>query len=48
MKKLLLALFISNLCHSQSDIISLNIEEAVKYGIENNRNLKKNTYIAST
>ena len=40
MKKLLLALFISNLCYSQSDIVSLNIEDAVKYGIENNRNLK--------
>ena len=40
MKKLLLALFISNLCYSQSGIVSLNIEDAVKYGIENNRNLK--------
>ncbi len=40
MKKLLLSLFISNLCYSQSDIVSLDIEDAVKYGIENNRNLK--------
>ena len=40
MKKLLLVLFISNICYSQSEVVSLSIEDAVKYGIENNRNLK--------
>ena len=40
MRKLLLVLFISNICYSQSEVVSLSIEDAVKYGIENNRNLK--------
>tara|TARA_B100000989_G_scaffold92811_1_gene67219 strand:- start:740 stop:2065 length:1326 start_codon:yes stop_codon:yes gene_type:complete len=40
MKKLLLVLIISNICYSQSEVVSLSIEDAVKYGIENNRNLK--------
>ena len=40
MRKLLLVLFISNICYSQSEFVSLSIEDAVKYGIENNRNLK--------
>ena len=40
MRKLLLALFISNICYSQQEVVSLSIEDAVKYGIENNRNLK--------
>ncbi len=40
MRKLLLILFISNICYSQSEVVSLSIEDAVKYGIENNRNLK--------
>lgn len=40
MRKLLLLLFISNICYSQSEVVSLSIEDAVKYGIENNRNLK--------
>jgi outer membrane protein TolC len=40
MRKLLLVLFISNICYSQSEVVRLSIEDAVKYGIENNRNLK--------
>ena len=40
MRKFLLVLFISNICYSQSEVVSLSIEDAVKYGIENNRNLK--------
>ena len=40
MRKLLLILFISSFCYSQSEVVSLSIEDAVKYGIENNRNLK--------
>ena len=40
MRKLLLVLFISNICYSQSEVVSLSIEDAVKYGIEYNRNLK--------
>ncbi len=40
MKKLLLILIISNMCYSQSEVVSLSIEDAVIYGIENNRNLK--------
>ena len=40
MRKLLLVLLISNICYSQSEVVSLSIEDAVKYGIENNRNLK--------
>ena len=40
MRKLLLVLFISNICYSQSEVVSLSIEDAIKYGIENNRNLK--------
>ena len=40
MRKLLLVIFISNICYSQSEVVSLSIEDAVKYGIENNRNLK--------
>ena len=40
MRKLLLVLFISNICYSQTEVVSLSIEDAVKYGIENNRNLK--------
>ena len=40
MRKLLFVLFISNICYSQTEVVSLSIEDAVKYGIENNRNLK--------
>ena len=40
MRKLLFVLFISNICYSQSEVVSLSIEDAVRYGIENNRNLK--------
>tara|TARA_Y200000002_G_scaffold169260_1_gene139593 strand:- start:6899 stop:8248 length:1350 start_codon:yes stop_codon:yes gene_type:complete len=40
MRKLFFIILISNICNSQSEVVSLSIEDAVKYGIENNRNLK--------
>ena len=40
MRKLLFLLFISTVCFSQSEVVSLSIEDAIEYGIENNRNLK--------
>ena len=40
MRKLFFIILISNICNSQSEVVSLSIEDAVKYGVENNRNLK--------
>ena len=40
MRKLLLIFLISSFCYSQSTKVSLSIEDAVRYGIENNKNLK--------
>ncbi len=49
MRKLLLVLFISNICYSQSEFVSLSIEDAVKYGIENKEYLNQKDFnIADT
>ena len=40
MRKLLLIIFFSSTVLAQDNLLSLNLEEAIKYGIENNRNLK--------
>ena len=40
MKKIILAIFISNFCYSQNEIVSLSLDEAIEFGIENNRSLK--------
>ncbi len=40
MRKIVFLLFISTVCFSQSEVVSLSIEDAIEYGIENNRNLK--------
>jgi len=40
MKKIILAIFITNFCYSQNEIVSLSLEEAIEFGIENNRSLK--------
>ncbi len=40
MRKLLLIIFFSSTVLAQDDLLSLSLEEAVEYGIENNRNLK--------
>lgn len=40
MKKIILAIFITTFCSSQNEIVSLSLEEAIEFGIENNRSLK--------
>ena len=40
MRKLLLIIFFSSTVLAQDNLLSLNLEEAIEYGIENNRNLK--------
>jgi len=40
MKKIILVIFITNLCYSQNDIVSLSLKEAIEFGMENNRSLK--------
>ena len=40
MRKLLLIIFFSSTVLAQDDILSLSLNEAVEYGIENNRNLR--------
>jgi outer membrane protein TolC len=40
MKKIILAIFITNFCYSQNEIVSLSLDEAIEFGIENNRSLK--------
>ena len=40
MRKLLLIIFFSSTLLAQDDILSLSLNEAVEYGIENNRNLR--------
>mgnify|MGYP001254751544 CR=1 FL=1 len=40
MKKLLLIIFFSSTVLAQDDLLSLSLDEAVEYGIENNRNLR--------
>jgi len=40
MKKIILAIFITNFCYSQNEIVSLSLEEAIEFGMENNRSLK--------
>jgi len=40
MRKLLLIIFFSSTVFAQDDLLSLSLDEAVEYGIENNRNLK--------
>lgn len=40
MKKIILAIFITTFCYSQNEIVSLSLEEAIEFGIENNRSLK--------
>ncbi len=40
MRKLLLLIFFSSTVLAQDDLLSLSLDEAVEYGIENNRNLR--------
>lgn len=40
MKKIILAIFITNFCYSQNEIVSLSLDEAIEFGMENNRSLK--------
>ena len=40
MRKLLLIIFFSSTVLAQDDLLSLSLDEAVEYGIENNRNLR--------
>lgn len=40
MKKIILVIFIANFCYSQNEIVSLSLEEAIEFGMENNRSLK--------
>ena len=40
MKKLALVILINSFAFAQSEVLSLSLDDAVKYGIENNRNLK--------
>ena len=40
MRKLLLIIFFSSTVLAQDDLLSLSLNEAVEYGIENNRNLR--------
>lgn len=40
MKKIILVIFITNFCYSQNEIVSLSLEEAIEFGMENNRSLK--------
>ena len=40
MRKLLLIIFFSSTLLAQDDLLSLSLDEAVEYGIENNRNLR--------
>ena len=40
MRKLLLIIFFSSTVLAQDDMLSLSLDEAVEYGIENNRNLR--------
>lgn len=40
MRKLLLIIFFSSTVFAQDDVLSLSLDEAVEYGIDNNRNLK--------
>ena len=41
MRKLLLIIFFSSTVLAQDNLLSLSLDDAVEYGIENNRNLKK-------
>jgi outer membrane protein TolC len=40
MKKIILVIFITNFCYSQNEIVSLSLDEAIEFGMENNRSLK--------
>lgn len=40
MKKIILVILITNFCYSQNEIVSLSLEEAIEFGMENNRSLK--------
>ena len=40
MRKLLLIIFFSSTVLAQDDLLSLSLDEAIEYGIENNRNLR--------
>ena len=40
MKKIILVIFITNFCYSQNEIVSLSLEEAIEFGMKNNRSLK--------